>query len=47
MIGDPRNGLANVRGEVLLALWDALKEAGVEIPYPHHELLVGHAPDEL
>jgi small-conductance mechanosensitive channel len=37
-ITDPRNGLTNVRGQVLLALWDALKEAGVEIPYPQTEV---------
>ena len=27
-------------GQVLLALWDALKENGIEIPYPHRHLLV-------
>ena len=37
-ITDPRNGLTNVRGQVLLALWDALKEAKVEIPYPQTEV---------
>jgi small-conductance mechanosensitive channel len=37
-ITDPRNGLTNVRGQVLLALWDALKDAGVEIPYPQTEV---------
>jgi small-conductance mechanosensitive channel len=37
-ITDPRNGLTNVRGQVLLAIWDAFKEAGVEIPYPQTEV---------
>lgn len=39
-IRDPKNGVANIRGEVLLAVWDALKENGVEIPYPHQQLVV-------
>jgi len=33
-IDDPENGTANVRSDVLLAIWDAFKEAGVEIPFP-------------
>ncbi len=39
-IADPRNGLTNVRGQVFLALWDAFKEAGVKIPYPHREVIL-------
>ncbi|MGD2129568.1 MAG: mechanosensitive ion channel [Lysobacterales bacterium] len=39
-IEDPREGLTNIRGIVLLALWDALKEHGVQIPYPHREVLM-------
>ncbi|MGI9462555.1 MAG: mechanosensitive ion channel family protein, partial [Aestuariivirgaceae bacterium] len=39
-IRDPDQGTTNIRGHVFLALWDALKEAGIEIPYPHRELLV-------
>lgn len=34
-IKDPTGGLTNVRGDVFLALWDALKENGIEIPFPH------------
>jgi small-conductance mechanosensitive channel len=37
-ITDPRNGLTNVRGQVLLALWDALKAANVEIPFPQTDV---------
>ncbi len=33
-IKDPIDGLSNVRGQVLLALWDAFKREGIEIPYP-------------
>jgi small-conductance mechanosensitive channel len=33
-IRDPVDGLTNVRGQVLLALWDAFQREGIEIPYP-------------
>ncbi|SEB66367.1 Mechanosensitive ion channel [Nitratireductor aquibiodomus] len=39
-IRDPQQGLTNVRGKVLLALWDTLKESGIEIPYPHREVIM-------
>ncbi|WP_331375821.1 mechanosensitive ion channel family protein [Sinorhizobium chiapasense] len=39
-ISDPSNGLTNVRGEVLMALWDAFKEAGISIPFPHREIIM-------
>lgn len=39
-IHDPQQGLTNVRGKVLLALWDAFKENGVQIPYPHREVIL-------
>jgi small-conductance mechanosensitive channel len=39
-INDPRVGVANIKGEVLLAVWDAFKEHGIEIPYPHRQLLI-------
>lgn len=34
-IKDAEGGIANVKGEVLLALWDELKKNKIEIPYPH------------
>jgi small-conductance mechanosensitive channel len=37
-IRDPGQGTVNVRGDLFLALWDALKEAGMEIPYPHRDV---------
>lgn len=39
-IKDPQNGLTNIRGQVLLALWDTFKENGINIPYPHREVIM-------
>ena len=39
-IHDPQKGLTNIRGKVLLALWDAFKENGIQIPYPHREVIM-------
>ncbi len=37
-IDDPTEGAKNVRGAVLLALWDALKREGIAIPSPVQDL---------
>ncbi len=39
-IDDPQGGLTNIRGRVLLGLWDAFKEAGIGIPFPHREIIM-------
>ncbi|PTE06448.1 mechanosensitive ion channel family protein [Mesorhizobium helmanticense] len=39
-IHDPQQGLTNVRGRVLLALWDTFKQNGISIPYPHREIIM-------
>jgi len=39
-IVDPAQGLTNVRGGVYLALWDALKEEGIEIPFPRRDVTI-------
>ena len=39
-ITDPQGGLTNIRGQVLLALWDAFKEADINIPFPHREVIM-------
>lgn len=39
-ITDPREGLTNVRGQVLLALWDTFKENNISIPFPHREIIM-------
>ena len=37
-ISDPRNGVSNVKSQVLLNLWDTLKEHAIEIPFPQRDL---------
>jgi len=37
-IADPVNGVGNIRSALLLAVWDAFKENGIEIPYPQRDL---------
>lgn len=37
-IRDPQNGTGNVRGDVLMKLWDKLQEHDIEIPYPQRDL---------
>jgi len=39
-IDDPQGGLTNIRGKVLLALWDIFKEHGISIPFPHREVIM-------
>lgn len=39
-VTDPQNGLTNIRGKVMLALWDAFDENNVNIPYPHREIIL-------
>lgn len=39
-IRDPQNGLTNIRGTVLLAVWDKFKEHGINIPFPHREIIM-------
>ena len=43
-IRDPQAGLTNIRGKVLLALWDIFKENGIAIPYPHRQLVFKNSP---
>ena len=39
-IKDAEAGVTNVKGDVMLALWDTFKENNIEIPYPHREVFV-------
>ena len=43
-IDDPQQGLTNIRGKVLLALWDTFKEHGIEIPFPQREITIKNVP---
>lgn len=45
-IRDAEKGVANVRGQVFLSLWDAFKENGIEIPYPHREVYIHKVQNE-
>ena len=37
-IEDPQNGVANVTSEVLLKVWDILKDNHIEIPFPQRDV---------
>ena len=39
-IQDAEQGITNVKGQVMLALWDAFKKHNIDIPYPHREVFV-------
>jgi small-conductance mechanosensitive channel len=42
-IGDPKNGISNVKGQALLLIWDKLHEQGIEIPFPQRDLHIRSA----
>ena len=44
-IRDPKNGLANIRGNAFLELWDAFKENDIDIPYPHRQIILPEGSD--
>jgi small-conductance mechanosensitive channel len=37
-IADPNKGIITIRAPVMLALWDAFKEAGIEVPFPQRDI---------
>ena len=39
-IKDAEKGIVNTKGDVMLALWDILKENNIAIPYPHREVFI-------
>ena len=39
-IQDAERGVTNMRGAVMLALWDAFKDNNIEIPYPHRDVYI-------
>ena len=42
-IKDAEKGITNVRGDVMLAIWDVFKENNINIPFPHREVFI-HEP---
>lgn len=44
-INDPANGISNVRSDVMMAVWDMLHEAGIEVPFPQRDLHIKSAPE--
>jgi small-conductance mechanosensitive channel len=43
-IEDPANGVTNIKGAVLLGLWDAFKEHRIEMPFPQREVRIRDFP---
>lgn len=39
-IADPNNGIINVRAPVMMALWDAFKREGIDIPFPVRDVRI-------
>ena len=39
-IEDPQNGVTNIRGKVMLALWDTFRENNINIPFPHRAVIL-------
>jgi small-conductance mechanosensitive channel len=44
-IRDPEDGVASVRSEVLMRVWDLFKEHGVALPYPQRDLRIKEWPE--
>ncbi|MEA3286546.1 MAG: mechanosensitive ion channel [Candidatus Marinimicrobia bacterium] len=42
-IRDPKNGIGNIKSEVLFKIWDTLKSNNIEIPFPQHDIHIKHA----
>jgi len=43
-IEDPSNGVTNVKGDVLMALYDALAANSIELPFPQYEVRLKAEP---
>ncbi|MCB9990790.1 MAG: mechanosensitive ion channel [Rhodospirillales bacterium] len=45
-IKDAEKGVTNVRGMVMMELWDAFKANNIKIPYPHREVYIHEVPEK-
>ncbi|MFP4313866.1 MAG: mechanosensitive ion channel family protein [Alphaproteobacteria bacterium] len=45
-IKDAQEGVTNIKGAVMMEIWDAFKEHGIQIPYPHREVYLHEAPEK-
>ncbi|OHC73358.1 MAG: hypothetical protein A3G18_12460 [Rhodospirillales bacterium RIFCSPLOWO2_12_FULL_58_28] len=43
-IDDPQNGIANVKSEIMLGIWDRFQEHGISIPSPKMDVHIKSAP---
>ncbi|UCH11263.1 MAG: mechanosensitive ion channel protein MscS, partial [Fidelibacterota bacterium] len=37
-IDDPKNGIGNVKSEILVKVWDKFHEHGIQIPFPQRDV---------
>jgi small-conductance mechanosensitive channel len=45
-IEDPRGGTANVRSEIMLAVWERFQKAGITLPFPQRDVhIIAPKPD--
>jgi len=45
-IDDPKNGIGNIKSEILFKVWDVLKDNNIEIPFPQRDLHIKSDPDK-
>ena len=44
-INDPQSGVGNVKGDVMMRVWDLFQEHGIEIPFPQRDLHIKNWPE--
>ncbi|WP_164117863.1 mechanosensitive ion channel domain-containing protein [Sphingorhabdus sp. Alg239-R122] len=44
-INDPQDGIGNVRGNVMMRVWELFQEHNIEIPFPQRDLYIKELPD--
>ena len=45
-ITDPAQGMANIRSQVMMRVWELFRENGIEFPYPQRDITLRN-PDAL